>query len=726
MDQSVIKRFWRFRFKFLCGLVFLTVMAHGQLTRPGSPLPLHYPGLKDPEIFEIEISEPEKRVLGKPTESLLKPARSGILLEVNFNLGNSGTWDTLADRTLIWRCGFHISGARLLSLVFKPFQLKSGVRIYLYDPLQQNILGAFSDLNNKATRVLATGQVTGDILIMELQVPRFVGYPGDLTIAGIGCDFAQNSDMKPDKDGWFGLSGNCNVDINCLKEPAYQQVKNAVVRIVYQGGERCTGTLLNNTHQDGRNYLLTAEHCIHSEDNANSAVFYFSYESPYCGGPDGSSAKSVSGATLRATSSNLDFSLLELLEPIPMNYHPYYAGWDITSDPPPSAFSIHHPQGDVKKISTEKDPLTISSFGSNYDPNKHWLVSHWETGTTEVGSSGGGLFDPENRLRGSLTGGQASCENSVNDYFQMISHDWNDFPSPENQLAYWLDPLEIKSSRLDGFDPYAGFWESGDTLSNIRLGEEIKLEESNLAWGAWSGHNSASIRQFAEHFSDNKKDKILGLILQVAHNDVVHSSSNLLVKVWQDQELPGKVIYQKEVLLADLTANIDNFVEFDSIVTVADSFFAGYEIFYNDPLDTFSTYMAGNRLNDPLNTAYVYDYQWQSLDHYTGGLLHSSFAVMPLVFDSISQTSPGTEFSGDLILYPNPASTYCWLEFREVLASSVQLSIYNMQGEMVATMEFGPYQRTIRLETENLKNGVYLIGVKRDNRLNRVKMIIVR
>jgi lysyl endopeptidase len=726
MDESVKKRLRRFRLKFLVGLVFLSAMAYGQLTRPGRPLPLHYPGLKDPVIYEFQLSETEKRVREEPGESFLKPARSGMLIDVNYNPGNSGAWDTLDDKTLIWRCGFHVDGARLLSLILKPFQLKSGVRIFLYDPLQQYILGAFSDLNNKATRVLATGQVPGDILVMEVQIPGFVSNPGDLTIAGIGCDFAQNMGQKPAKDGWFGLSGNCNVDINCLSEPAYQKVKNAVVRIVYQGGERCTGTLLNNTNQDGRNYLLTAEHCIHTEDIANSAIFYFSYESPYCGGPDGSSSKSVSGATLRATSTNLDFSLLELLEPVPVNYHPYYAGWDITSDPPSSAFSIHHPQGDVKKISTEKDLLTIASFGSPYDPDKHWLVSHWETGTTEAGSSGGGLFDPGARLRGSLTGGQASCGNSMNDYFQMFSHDWNDYPLPENQLAYWLDPLEIKTNQLDGFDPYAGFWKSGDTLSNILSGEELKLEEDNLAWGAWSGHNSVSLRQFAEHFTQNKKDKVLGLILRVAHNYVVHAASVLLVKVWQEGELPGKVIYQKEVPLADLSANMDNFIEFDSIVSVADSFFAGYEIFYNDPLDTFSTYMAGNRLDDPHNTAYVYDNQWQSLDNYTGGLLYSSFAILPLVFDSIPQTNPGTEFSGDLVLYPNPAGTYCWIEFREMLASSVEVSVYNMQGALITTMEFGPYQSNIRLGTSDLRNGAYLVKVKRGNRINTAKLIIVR
>jgi lysyl endopeptidase len=725
MDRFALKHTLIFRPWFFSGLVCLSALAQGQLTRPGNPLPLLYPGLKYPVVYEFQVGEQEKRkALEVSGGSMLKPAHSGMRIEVDYDPANSGTWDTLADRTRIWRCGFHVEGARLLSLMIKPFQIKSGVRIYLYDPLQQNILGAFSDLNNKGNQLLATGQVAGENLFVEIQVPPYADNLGNFTIAAIGCDFGRESGWLY-KDGWFGLSGDCNVDINCLDDPAYQLVKNSVVRIVYMGGERCTGTLLNNTRRDGRNYLLTAEHCIHTEEDANAAVFYFSYESPYCGGPDGISTRSVSGATLRATGENLDFSLLELLEPVPLYYHPYYAGWDNSANPPSFSYSIHHPQGDVKKISIEDDPVTIASFGESYNNNNHWLVSHWETGTTEAGSSGSGLFDKDNRIRGSLTGGLANCINSVNDYFQMLSHDWQDLSLPENQLAYWLDPLDDNIIQLDGYDPYTGFWASGDTLSNFLAGEEMKRENEGLTWGSWSGHNSASISQFAEHFSTQQKDKVLGLILQVDRNEVISPLSHLLVKIWQDQEMPGNIIYQQEILLNDLSSGMANFVEFDSIVSVTDSFFAGYEIFYNNPSDTFSTFLA-DRKTDPLNTAFVYDIQWQSLDQFTGGFLHSSFGIMPLVFDSVPQSGPGNDLSDDLILYPNPADNFCWLQFREMLAATVQLCVYNMQGECVNELKFGPYQRNIKLVTANLSNGVYLVRVKRDHRLNTVKMVIVR
>jgi lysyl endopeptidase len=727
MDRSVIMRSVVYRSSFLSMLMFLSTIVHGQLTRPGNPLPLHYPGLKSIAVYELQVSEQEKKwAMNGPGESLLKPARSGMLIDSDYSPDNAGTWDTLTNGTRVWRIAFKVEGARLLSLIFKPFHVNSGTKIFLYDPMQQTILGAFSDLNNRANQVLATGQIPGEMLILEVQIPPFASSAFSLTIAHIGCDFAEKAGQKVFKDGWFGWSGACNVDVACMNQADYQLVKNAVVRIVYFGNERCTGTLLNNTREDGRNYVLTAEHCINTEDDANTAVFYFSYESPYCKGPDGSSSKSVSGATIRATSSNLDFSLLELIEPVPLNYHPYYAGWDNTAIPPASAYSIHHPQGDVKKISIDTDPPTVANFGDKYNHNTHWLVSRWETGTTEAGSSGGGMFDPYNRVRGSLTGGQASCINSVNDYFQMLSHDWKDYPANGNQLAYWLDPLDTKTNLIDGFDPYRNFWESGDTLSNILPAEIMQLDENNLGWGAWSGHNSLYISQFAERFAQKNKKEVLGVILHTAHNHVASAASHLVVKIWQDQELPGQVIYEKVIPLVDLSANAVQFIEFDSIVSVTDSFFAGYELFYNNPLDTFSTYMAVNRQIDPFSTAYIFDNQWYSLENYTGGSLNSSFAIMPVVFDSIPNDGPSVESSSEIIIYPNPADSYSWIEFKQMLAYPVRLTVYNVQGDIVADKEYGPYQRSLRLETAGFGMGVYFIRAKRGEQVGVAKMVVIR
>jgi hypothetical protein len=74
---------------------------------------------------------------------------------------------------------------------------------------------------------------------------------------------------------------------------------------------------------------------------------------------------------------------------------------------------------------------------------------NFQVGSTEGGSSGGPLFDQNNRIRGALTGGpQTSC--SVSYYGRFYSF-WN-----ETSIAQYLDPLGSGVTELDGFDPFGG------------------------------------------------------------------------------------------------------------------------------------------------------------------------------------------------------------------------------------------------------------------------------
>jgi lysyl endopeptidase len=710
-------------------LLFSFTLNQAQISRPGHPYPVKYKGLKEPFIYDLQVSAKEKsKVFAMQKPSLLKPACSGLLIDVNMDLGNAGNWDTLSNGLKIWRAGFHVEGAALLNVLFNPYHIKKGVKIFLYDFNQQTILGAFTDLNNKDNLVMPTAHITGDLLIVEVQVPQFVDSPGELTISQIGCDFSSYINTQRIKDGWYGLSGDCNADINCYKDSIYQIVKNAVVQIVFLGTERCTGALINNTSKNGRNYILTAEHCISTERNANSAVFYFQYESPYCNGPDGNRQKSISGATLRATIRNLDFSLLELLEPVPFTYHPFYAGWNKSGLAPSSGFTIHHPQGDVKKISFENHGITIGNFGNQYDDHTHWLVSHWETGTTEAGSSGGPLFNQNSHIVGTLTGGEADCENPVNDYFQMISHSWNDYDPENNQLEYWLDPSGEYGNTLDGFDPYAAFWKTGDTLTNILPNESLSVENKNLLWGSLSGHNSDYIKQFAEQFKNSAKKRVLGIILNVADNYFSTSSSHMKIKIWQGELLPANPVYEKQILLADLSNNALNFIEFDSIITAPANFYAGYELFYEIPQDTFSVYVANNRIMvRQLNTAYVNDgNQWQSLDSYTEGEVYSSFSIMPVVFDSVPEDETPFDSSDDIIVYPNPANNEIWLQFRKMVAEPTQLNLFNMQGQQILSKEYGAYQQFIHLDLDGLSSGLYIVSTKRGTIVNNLKIVVLK
>lgn len=718
---------------------FLIMDLSGQISLPGEPAPLWYEGAPAivPEQLQVPDESETSRILGD-SSGMLKPAGKAQTVEVMVQPSTQGIWDTLGDGSRLWRHAFTVDKASLLSLVFSPYKLNKGVKVFIYDPSQQNVLGAFTDLNNKSMNLLATSFIPGNTVIVEMQVPAYLKSYGQFGITELGYD-EEDQRLKSSRDPWYGESGWCNTDVNCVQSIPISTVKNAVVRIVFNGSQRCTGTLLNTVEKTGAEYILTAAHCFTkytdnkpyaAESDANEAIFYFNYELPYCGGSGGYQFKSVSGATIRAWSDEFDLALLELLEPVPFHYHPYYAGWDYSGKNPTGVFAIHHPWGDVKKLSIEQDSLQVVSFPNDnkthYVGNAHWLVSRWEQGTTEAGSSGAPLFDQYGRITGTLTGGQANCGYPIKDYFQMFSRSWRNDLIPGRELSEWLDPYVKSRGFMNGYDPYSAFWLSGDTLSNIRTGEPLIAEDNGLLWGSYSGHSSAFHTEFSEKFTSAHDKAILGILINVAGNSVVDSLSRLSVKIYQGSELPEKVLHEQKVYLADLSTGI-NLISFDSAVVCGNTFFAGYEIEYNTLPDTFSVYMAQNRIDDTTKTAYVFNgLHWESLSSFTGGMINSSFAVLPLVYDTIPVQAGKPELDKHIGLYPNPARHIIQLIFDDFTSEPVQLLIADMQGKVVYNHNYGPYQRIIPVNLMNYSTGIYLVRIREGDKLTHLKFSVVK
>ena len=83
--------------------------------------------------------------------------------------------------------------------------------------------------------------------------------------------------------------------------------------------------------------------------------------------------------------------------------------------------AIHHPQGEVKRISfgTITDTGSPRNGGTRLKPIARFHEVHWQEGTTEPGSSGCPLFTVDNPLIvGQLYGGYAGCSATTEpDYF---------------------------------------------------------------------------------------------------------------------------------------------------------------------------------------------------------------------------------------------------------------------------------------------------------------------
>ena len=169
--------------------------------------------------------------------------------------------------------------------------------------------------------------------------------------------------------------------------------------------------------------------------------FVFNYQSPSCNGPDGNLSQSVVGGVLRANNSASDFALFELSSSPPANYSVYYAGWSNQNQAASSTVGIHHPSGDVKKISFNQDPVYSGTWNDDDTPvanGDHWVVDDWEDGTTEPGSSGSPLFNQNKLIIGQLHGGAAACSNVDYDTYGKLYSSWEGGGTPSRRLKDWL------------------------------------------------------------------------------------------------------------------------------------------------------------------------------------------------------------------------------------------------------------------------------------------------
>jgi len=186
-------------------------------------------------------------------------------------------------------------------------------------------------------------------------------------------------------------------------------------------------------------FFLTADHC--GQDSHNW-VLLFRYESLTCETGIRHLNYTVSGLKVLARNAHTDVVLAEVQEEIPADYHVFLSGFD-AQDQPEQRFTcgIHHPRGDMKKISFSHHPTTSANWRSAEHHDTHWKIHMWTNGTTEPGSSGSPLFNSRHLIVGQLTGGSASCYNPQGyDIYGKLARSWDIGVDSATRLKDHLDP----------------------------------------------------------------------------------------------------------------------------------------------------------------------------------------------------------------------------------------------------------------------------------------------
>ena len=443
-------------------LFFLSVLTafHGSFAQQGNGGTGHYfpeAGWKTIPLItyptpDVEALRQEDLILDEQGE---QPWRFGFNHPTQINSSSNGTWIQAKNGDLIWLVRIKCPEALTINLAFNQTEIPSGNELYVYNPDKTFILGKFTQ-EHLYEGQLGTELVPGDEVIIEYYVPAS-NEKGHVQLNNVTHGYRTAREFH---EKAFGSSGNCNLNVNCPQGGPWQLERNGVVMLVSGNSGFCSGSLINNSLNNGKPYVLTANHCF---SNPATWVFRFNWQSAGCNNPATEPTfQSLSGGVLRARASASDFCLVEITGglqggTVPAAYTPYFNGWDNSGNTPTSAVGIHHPSGDIKKISFENNPLISTTFGGS-PANSHWGVTSWDEGVTEGGSSGSPLFDQNHRIIGQLHGGASACGAPVlSDEYGKISYSWTPANSDStNQLKYWLDPTQSNATFVNGYDPSGG------------------------------------------------------------------------------------------------------------------------------------------------------------------------------------------------------------------------------------------------------------------------------
>jgi hypothetical protein len=401
------------------------------------------------------------------------PARFAAAIDAALGSRERGTWERLDRGWHLWRLRISSPGALSLNLGIARLELPPGARLWVHDGVGDLVHGPYTAADRTSRGELWTPMVLGDTLVLEVESPTRDGVEVEIGSVNHGYRFFG------ERRG-AAKQGACNIDVVCPEGDPWRDQIRAVGWYTLEGFETCSGTLVNNVSEDLTPYFLTADHCDIDETNDETMVVYWNYESEVCGDLSGGQVTDTTrGATLRATWFDSDFALVELSERPDPAYNVHYAGWDATGAVAQGSVCIHHPSTDEKAISFNDDPLTTIW-------DTHWLVDNWDQGTTEPGSSGSCLFDPDSGLCiGTLTGGTASCSLPDDpDWFGKLSLGFPGGGQPSDSLAPWLDPQGTGTLTLAGRDPVAPSECMSDADTLCLNGGRFKVE---VGWRDFQG-----------------------------------------------------------------------------------------------------------------------------------------------------------------------------------------------------------------------------------------------
>ncbi len=398
------------------------------------------------------LSASQNNIIGKKiaTSSVITKKEGSLIFATSNN-----------SSEIIWNLTIQVMGAKAIVPYFDELIIKDGTKIRAFSMINESTTKYFYKNENRLTNSFALPLVKGNKIAFVAIFPNQAGYDSfKFSFLEVGGIYSLKG---------FGDAPACYANVHCTEGSPWQdQIRSVAKYMIVSGTDisYCTGSLVNNTNEDCKNYFLSAQHCGMSSSSAEFGqfVFYFNYEANSCISPatdNGLDEETVVGCTKISSSGTStshppdgsDFLLMEL-NTIPSTYNVYYAGWNRDDIPQilGNGAIIQHPEGDLKKISFWS---TIDYGISNSTDFAALCVSSANgEGTVQPMSSGSPVFDGNKNIVGNIATGSGACISDVTDPFagggRFNAHWVLNGITSDLQLKPWLDPTNSGVMFLNG------------------------------------------------------------------------------------------------------------------------------------------------------------------------------------------------------------------------------------------------------------------------------------
>lgn len=723
-------------------LLISAIAGYSQISEGGLP-----PSFKSKSTSKYKLKEIPKIDITKLQALNVENAKNGTCIisaeytQININLIKSGTWSDLPNGDKICRLKLKSEGAKALSVCYNDFYLPKGSKLFLYNEDKSQILGAYTYKNNTTNRIFSNELVQGETVTLEYYTPLGVHNSSDkpsIIISELGYIFRDVERLFPNKSkgtGWE-LSAPCHINVNCSPEGDNWQIQKKGVAEIWVkigiSGGWCTGTLINNTSQNGTTYFITANHCgkSASAQDFGQWQFYFHYESPGCINPSAEpSYQALNGAEKIANgdaSGGSDFLLLQLIISPPDYYNIYYNGWDRSGEPSQNGVCIHHPSGDIQKISTYTQELTSATpfFEPNITmaTNSTWEVYWAETqngkSAVEGGSSGGPLFNSEGLQIGTVAGGLGTCQfPDSSEFFGKFAYHWEtNGPTNDVQAKPWLDPLNTGVLECPGYDPNSTVMNSffSSDKKTIFSGDSIKFYDLT---------NGSTVIDRKWHFTGGSIDSSEIINPTVKFDSTGTYTVTMVVSDGVDTDTLIRENYikvLKNVIEVNFKANT-------TVINIGDT------VRFSDlstgiVTERSWTFEGGTPINSTeknpkivYNTAGAYSVSLYSTDQDISDSLTK--------VDYITVIDPNVGISKlenhKISIYPNPATNKVIVDSKNI--SITEIKIYNIFGGLIENLnQQNISNNKVSIDLYNVNSGIYFININTENSKIIKKISIIK